>query len=420
MSESLIRSSRYHVMREYPFYSRTLMTVNLIPSNLVPTMAIDEHYNLYYNEQYSSTLTCENLQAVWVHEIYHPMRQHNKRTAALFHAARKGAQADRYKQFSDADLRAMLNIAADLEIWYAMMDDDWARKLPNGCVTPDMFRLPFAVPKDGERLMETIFQKLTEFFEKHPEKLKEFVGVPAHGSGASDVKGAWEIDNDPRRQTMSDAVRESIRVQFANDIMEHARRCYGNIPLGLKRFAESVIQERSFVDYRAELRSVLGRVVSWRRGQGRLSFQAPSRRSYNSVVIPGEIDVTPRIGVVYDTSGSVSDRQDIAKLRGEIDAILRAFGEIDVVTVDAAVQGEKRNVRRVDEVNDIERGGGGTDLRVGLDQLAKSKQRYDAVIVLTDGQTPWPDNPPPFPVVVVTLDEPGPAWSKTIAVRSRK
>ena len=45
-------------------------------------------------------------------------------------------------------------------------------------------------------------------------------------------------------------------------------------------------------------------------------------------------------------------------------------------------------------------GGGGTDLRAGFARALRARPRPDVVVVLTDGQTPWPGERPPCRTVV--------------------
>ena len=45
-------------------------------------------------------------------------------------------------------------------------------------------------------------------------------------------------------------------------------------------------------------------------------------------------------------------------------------------------------------------GGGGTNLRTGFARALRSQPRPDVIVVLTDGQTRWPDTRPPCRTVV--------------------
>ena len=45
-------------------------------------------------------------------------------------------------------------------------------------------------------------------------------------------------------------------------------------------------------------------------------------------------------------------------------------------------------------------GGGGTDMREGFTTVLARRPRPDVVVVLTDGQTPWPSTQPPGRTVV--------------------
>jgi hypothetical protein len=77
-------------------------------------------------------------------------------------------------------------------------------------------------------------------------------------------------------------------------------------------------------------------------------------------------------------------------------------------------------VRRASEIRLA--GGGGTDLRVGLAAVADLRPRVSLVLVITDGQTPWPPSPPRGAAVVVALLGGGagapspPGWARAVDV----
>ena len=130
----------------------------------------------------------------------------------------------------------------------------------------------------------------------------------------------------------------------------------------------------------------------------------------------------PRAAVVVDTSASVSDDM-LSRVHAETEAVVRRCrGEgVQVIACDAAA-GQARRVRRMSEVTMI--GGGGTDMRVGIAAAAALRPAVDLVITATDGDTPWPAEPPrenPGATYVVLLldgERRGvPAWMRTIVVR---
>jgi hypothetical protein len=61
-----------------------------------------------------------------------------------------------------------------------------------------------------------------------------------------------------------------------------------------------------------------------------------------------------------------------------------------VLAWDATV-GASTRVRRVQELRLV--GGGGTDMRVGIEVAESSRPRPDVIVAMTDGYTPWPEEP---------------------------
>ena len=108
----------------------------------------------------------------------------------------------------------------------------------------------------------------------------------------------------------------------------------------------------------------------------------------------------PWVSVVIDTSGSVSDAEPGSALL-EVAAIARAVGGrrdlVSVLSCDAAAR-TGQPLCRAEGIALV--GGGGTDLRAGLARALRGRPAPDAVVALTDGQTPWPQTPPPCRTVV--------------------
>ncbi len=129
----------------------------------------------------------------------------------------------------------------------------------------------------------------------------------------------------------------------------------------------------------------------------------------------------PDVAIVCDTSGSMHERL-LARALAEIEAVLTRAGlrrqQVRVLAVDATVQ-TVRWVSRAQQVSLA--GGGGTDMGQGIAAAAGLRPRLTVVIVLTDGFTPWPQQPPPgIRVIVGLLTEsppsrawPPPDWART-------
>ena len=153
--------------------------------------------------------------------------------------------------------------------------------------------------------------------------------------------------------------------------------------------------------------------------------------SLPGAVLPSLRRRPPRVCVVIDTSGSVSD-SELGSAILEVAAFGRALGgRRDLVTVvpcDAAAQ-VAYPLCRADGIPLV--GGGGTNLCAGFAKALRTVPGPDVIVVLTDGQTPWPDRRPPcrtvvglFPRPAAEQDEDDPAympdgppeWARAVAI----
>jgi predicted metal-dependent peptidase len=160
------------------------------------------------------------------------------------------------------------------------------------------------------------------------------------------------------------------------------------------------------------------------------TYDRPSRRSGSvpRAILPSLRHRPPRVCVVIDTSGSVSDAE-LGSALLEVTAIARALsGRRDLVTV-LPCDADVPIVHRLSGTQQIQLiGGGGTDLRTGFDHAART--RPDVIVVLTDGQTPWPQRRPACRTVVGLFprtkpqreDDPDyrpeapPAWARVVEI----
>ena len=209
---------------------------------------------------------------------------------------------------------------------------------------------------------------------------------------------------------------EGVRIQVAAAIRE-AVRSRGDIPGEWVRWADEEL-EPTPIDWRrvlaGEVRGVLR--VS---GASDYTYSRPNRHSPPGVVLPSLRAPMIEAAIVDDTSGSRSD-DDLAGDLADTKAILKAAGATDVrvIVVDAAVHADVM-VTNVAQVRSVLKGGGGTDMRVGLERAAETRRgvRPKVVVVLTDGETPWPDRAPHGQRVIVVVPpsaEATPPWARRV------
>ncbi|MEU0071908.1 VWA-like domain-containing protein [Streptomyces sp. NPDC006332] len=190
--------------------------------------------------------------------------------------------------------------------------------------------------------------------------------------------------------------QDAVRFRVAQGISGRP----GDAPRGWQRWAEEAFHPPQ------PWRDLLGaavRAAASGTGAGEdYTYGRPSRRSASmpGVVLPSLRRRPPQVSVVIDTSGSVSD-VELGSALLEVAAIARAVGgRRDLVTVvpcDAAA----RIVHPLCRGEGIPLlGGGGTDLRTGFAKALRARPTPDVVVVLTDGQTPWPATRPPCRTVV--------------------
>lgn len=219
---------------------------------------------------------------------------------------------------------------------------------------------------------------------------------------------------------LDDTERDLLELAVAREIETRSIR-RATVPGGWRRWADRRL--RPAVDWRAELGALLRRGV--RRAAGRVDFTytRPSRRTAgDGIVMPAMVGPDPDVALVVDTSGSITPTVLTGFLTEITEILARAAGprrRLRVICCDRRAHGIQ-TVRRAEDIELV--GGGGTDQRKGMSAALALRPRPDLILVLTDGQTPWPERRPPVPVVI-GLVEPGPglraqapppAWARTI------
>lgn len=370
-------AARLHAVKVRPYLASALFALHVVEDRSVPTMAVDAHWRCYVSPGFVARTPVEELAGVWVHEVSHLLRDHHGR----------GERYARECEEHGPGARLRRNIAADFEINDDIYGD--GLPLPAGAVLPSLLRLP-----DG-LLMEEYLRTAS---------MSGLTGELAWldcGSGADGQVRPWELGPDGAHG-LSKQQRDAVRFRVAEGI----RGRPGDAPEGWRRWADEAFHPPQ--PWRRLLGAAIRSAASAPGVGEDHSYRRPSRRSASvpGVLLPGLRRTPPRVCVVIDTSGSVSDAE-LGSALLEVAAISRAVGGrrdlVSVISCDAAA-GVAVPLCRAENIELV--GGGGTDLRSGFTRALRSRPRPDVIVALTDGQTSWPATKPPCRTIVGLFPRP--------------
>lgn len=366
-----LRAARYWITVHRPYYARALFACRLLVTSSVQTMSIDRQWRLYANPAYVRDLNVAELAGLIIHNLNHGLRDHAARASVLSVEARLGN---------------VWTVAADCEI-----DDDLAA---DGLTLPEGMPFPYMWEMSNGGTAERYYRDLHD--NGYVEQIAVTVarGELIHGQSGSAASGfdqPFELPDDAA-EGVSGVEQELLRRSTAEAVRNHeAKHGIGAVPNGLKRWADARLESK--VDWRRTLASALRRALHQRTGMADYSWRRPPRRQQpgSPLQFPGMVQPVPSLAVVMDTSGSLTDA-DLAQGIAEIESILTRVvpgHAIRLLSVDAEVASAASVIagRGIELV-----GGGGTDMRIGIEKAAKS--RPAAIVVITDGYTPWPESRP--------------------------
>lgn len=374
-----LQAARVWAVTQQPYLAIALHSLQLRWVEGYGTFGVDRWWRMYADPKRVDDWSVPEIGAVLLHEVWHLLREHH----------------DRAERFGVGERHLQWNLAADAEI----NDDLIKANLP----------LPDPVLPRHFGMADGLMAE--EYYQRQVRTQRE----SDCGSGADGMERAHE-DGPLSEESpgLSPTQSEMVRVTCAGEITE-AARARGDIPDGWQRWAAD--QLTSKVDWRSVLSAQVRRAVATASGAVDYTWGRPSRRQVPGVLLPSLRRPVPTIAVVVDTSGSVSDDM-LAQALAEIDSALSSSGarrgDVTVLSCDAAVAARQR----VNAATQVRlKGGGGTDMRVGISAALALRPRPDVVIVLTDGETPWPDDRPRVALVVGLLGRtqvPAPEWARVV------
>jgi len=337
------------VIDKHPFFSNLLSNFRVETREDAPYAAgvwvKNQMAHMYINPELFFAYSSDVQVGVIQHEIWHVILGHQNREYSRNHD--------------------MFNVAADLSINKNMVPQNC---LPEGGCFYDV--KPFKLP--AKLAVEEYYKLILD-----DQNLQKQLGV---GSGKDTIKitiddhGVWTVEGDD----------EGINSDLAKEWVKKAvERCggIGNVPGEVAHIVSEMIQP-SKLDWRRILQMFVNRNVKGKREQTWMRY---SKR------LPGLIKgkkkaLIPKLGVLIDSSGSISD-EELNAFNFEVHHVHKRGIPVRVVVFDMVVHNDYEYNGKFQEI----KGRGGTDVRPAL-TLVEKDPTISAVVVLTDMETPFPDS----------------------------
>lgn len=371
---NIMDRAKTSIIVDHPFFASILLKRELTATNKVPTAGIDRSGHIFYNPEFTESLTVQEGVFLLAHECMHWMME-------------------TFPRRGERDMQGW-NYATDAVNNEILIESSVGTFIEGG------------VRWDGAQHMtaEDVYAQLPRNENGQPQTGE--IG----GTGAD-----LEDSGEPMNEAEVKEAQARVRVELAQ-AAEVARQT-GSLSGGLKRIVDDLLHPPT------PWYTVLERFMT-ERVQTEYSWARPNRRHIaNDVYMPslggqgmGEV------AVVVDTSASISDRELVA-FQGHLNIILEACCPrlVHVVYVDAKVSGVETFTPDQWPVTLNPDGGGGTDMAVGLAHVDEHYPDAACCVLLTDAFTPWPDSTRVPLIVASTTDQTAPeSLAQTIHVKEEQ
>lgn len=350
MAVTTLDRAKVSIVTQHPFFASILMKRKLIEDNTIPTAAVDQRGQIYYNKSFVEKLSVDELVFLLCHEVGHVIGQH---------ALRRGTRNAK-----------KWNIAGDAWI-NDMLKDAGIGQFIEGGVN---------MPGSKAETVDVIYNKL-------PDQFIEGGGGGPGGIGDDLIeRGSALTDEEATR------IDAETRVEIAQ--AAQAAKAQGKMPGALAKIVAELI------DVHTPWHDILERyMTTFTRGD--YTWSRPNRRFVDTYLpSTGKSPEMGEVVIQVDVSGSIS-KVELDHYNGHLQRIVSLCNptRVHVLYVDTAVA--KHEVfEQGEEVALTFYCGGGTDMEEGFNYIAKEGINPEVFVCLTDGYTSFNEsNAPDYPVV---------------------
>lgn len=319
----------------HPFFATLLLRLHKVEDFSAPTMWVDGK-RLGYNPHFVMQLTKDELIGVLCHEVMH---------VAALHPWRCGTRN-----------KWAANIAMDKVVNHIVQEAGFA--LPKGCI-----------PGVPDKAWEELYV--------HPPEDEDQSNSDPGGTG--EVREPTNADGSAQSEAQREHDMQEAKIA-TQQALNAAKRA-GQLPAGLKRFAEDLLEPK------VPWREILNRFVD-AMSRNDYSWTRPNRKFLSSGVLFPSL-WSPAYGMIMmgcDTSGSI-DQAQLKEVCSEVLGALDCYAErgqnpeLTVAWFDHAVYPQV-----VSDADELEpQGGGGTSFKVVMDFVREAESPPRGLVMVTDG-----------------------------------
>lgn len=420
----------------------------------IGTMAVDKFGRLYYDPTFVASITSECGSFTILHEALHVVFDH---AAMAERIVGKNGTPTQYKAW---------NFAVDMVVNGVLRE--FIRHAPDGIITAERFGLPpkLTAIEYYHLLLQANEQAQQQQEQENQDEQDEQAGDDSdgedEGSGESEGEdggdgsgedeesgdaGDTEADDDggsegddsegeggeevadhqgdggscsdgkPRDYELpADDSWEDREFSMATDLENKCESTgWGNVPGAIRKALGNKLRPQP--DPFDCLRAACARAVSSPVGAPDYTYRRISRRQVEGQPrLKGVQKLTPNAVIVLDTSGSMLDAETEAKALTVVASGLRRLRSVRVIGGDTNITSNKQ----VSSLKQLEwLGGGGTSMKTVLEAVDK-EHRPDAIVLITDGETDWPERLRAKLVVALTQTMPAPSWATAVMIGKRE
>lgn len=248
---------------------------------------------------------------------------------------------------------------------------------------------------------------------------RDIMAAPPPDQGAG-TKATGDGSNGDVHIPASGTTPSPAEMKRAVQSAANAAKAMGKMPAELGRFVDAFVNPK--VTWQERLRTTLSKAIA----RDGTTWTRPHRRRLlqQGVFMPAYTGFgAGKVGVFIDTSGSIG-AHELQQFLSEVDEILATCKpemvillgcDAEVGNVHILTDGDQLAGKKIDLG-----GGGGTSFIPPFEWIAKEGIPLTAAVYFTDMYGPFPDQPPPYPVIwCKTTDQKAP-WGTEIEIDLKK